>query len=52
MGRPEHLVDAVQQGQADAVAMADILHYGRATIGDIRAAAREAGIEVRAYEPM
>ncbi len=49
MGRPEHLVEAVQQGQADAVAMADILHYGRATIGEIRATARAAGIEVRAY---
>lgn len=52
MGRPEHLVEAVQQGQADAVAMADILHYGRATIGDIRATARQAGIEVRAYGPV
>lgn len=52
MGRPEHLTEAVQQGQADAVAMADILHYGRATIGDIRATARSAGIEVRAYEPV
>jgi cyclase len=52
MGRPEHLVEAVQQGQADAVAMADILHYGRATIGEIRATARAAGIEVRAYEPV
>jgi hypothetical protein len=30
--------------------MADILHYGRATIGDIRAAAQGGGLEVRAYE--
>jgi hypothetical protein len=30
--------------------MADILHYGRASIGDIRVAARDGGIEVRDYE--
>ena len=52
MGHPEHLVEAVQQGQADAVAMADILHYGRATVGDIRASARKAGVDVRVYEPV
>ena len=51
MGKPEDLIDAVQRGGADAVAMADILHYGRATVGDIRTAARSGGIEVRAYEP-
>ena len=50
MGKPEDLVDAVQQGDADAVAMADILHYRRATVGDIRRAAQAAGIEVRDYE--
>jgi imidazole glycerol-phosphate synthase subunit HisF len=50
MGKPEDLLDAVQTGGADAVAMADILHYGRATVGDIRDAARAGGIEVRAYE--
>ncbi len=43
MGKPEDLIDAVRKGGADAVAMADILHYGRATIGDIRSAARRAG---------
>ncbi len=50
MGKPEDLVDAVCQGEADAVAMADILHYGRATVGDIRRVARGAGIQVRNYE--
>lgn len=50
MGKPEDLIDAVQQGGADAVAMADILHYRRATVGDIRRAAQAAGIEVRSYE--
>jgi cyclase len=50
MGMPEDLIDAVQQGEADAVAMADILHYNRATVGDIRHVAQAAGIEVRSYE--
>lgn len=50
MGLPEHVIDVVQQGAADAVAMADILHYGRATVGDIRGVAKRAGIQVRKYE--
>jgi cyclase len=51
MGKPSDVLDAVLKGGADAVAMADILHYGRATIGDIRSAASAGDIEVRAYEP-
>lgn len=50
MGKPEDLIDVVQHGQADAVAMADILHYGRSTVGDIRQAAKITGIEVRDFE--
>ena len=50
MGNPEDLIDVVKQGGADAIAMADILHYNRATIGDIRGVAQMADIEVRAYE--
>jgi cyclase len=49
MGQPSHLIDVVRDGHADAVAMADILHYRRATVGDIRRAAQEAGIDVRTY---
>lgn len=49
MGKLEDLVDVVQHGQADAVAMADILHYGRSAVGDIRRAAKLAGIEVRDF---
>ena len=47
MGKVEHLVDVVQQGHADAVAMADILHYGRAQIGNIKQRAEIAGVAVR-----
>jgi cyclase len=51
LGKAEDLVEVVQQGGADAVAMADILHYQRSTMRDIRGAAQAAGIAVRAYEP-
>lgn len=50
MGKPEDLVEVVQRGEADAVAMADILHYKRATLGDIRRTAQAAELGVRRYE--
>ena len=50
MGKPEDLVDVVKDGNADAVAMADILHYRRATVNEIRGVARAAGIDVRDFE--
>lgn len=50
MGKAEDLIDAVEKGEADAIAMADILHYHRATMGDIRSVAQTASIEVRNYD--
>jgi cyclase len=50
MGKPDDLLAVVNEGGADAVAMADILHYKRAKIGDIRATAENAGLGVRHYE--
>lgn len=50
MGSSEDMVAVARAGGADAVAMADILHYKRAGVGDIRAHARAAGLGVRAYE--
>ncbi|TGK14562.1 imidazole glycerol phosphate synthase subunit HisF [Leptospira stimsonii] len=50
MGKPEDIIDAVKLGEADGVAMADILHYDRSTIGIIRKTAEQANIEVRHYE--
>jgi cyclase len=50
MGQPDHLVGVVNEGGADAVAMADILHYKRAEIGDIRELAKDCGFGVRHYE--
>ena len=49
MGQPDDVTDAVLKGGADAVAMADILHYNRASIGKVRETARRAGINVREY---
>jgi cyclase len=51
MGKPEDLLPVVSEGGADAVAMADILHYKRVQIGDIRLVAEAAGLGVRSYAP-
>lgn len=47
MGQPNHLIDVVQSGHADAVAMADVLHYSRFNLPELRDHARQAGISVR-----
>jgi len=47
MGMPQHLIDVVREGHADAVAIADALHYKRHTLKDIRAALEQAGIPAR-----
>lgn len=46
-GSPDDVVKAIAEGHADAVAIADILHYKRHSLREIRAAAIEAGIHVR-----
>jgi len=50
MGTSEDAIGVIQEGNADAVAMADILHYKRAQVGDIRVSIKNAGIGVRRYE--
>jgi cyclase len=47
MGHPDHLVAAVREASADAVAMADVLHYNRFSIASIREVAAAAGIPIR-----
>jgi cyclase len=47
MGTIEHLTKVVHEGHADAVAMADVLHYKRLSMPDIRKGARQAGIAAR-----
>jgi cyclase len=47
MGTPAHLVEVVREGCADAVAMADILHFNRMALSDIRTSLRQDNIKVR-----
>jgi cyclase len=47
MGKSGDLVDVVRETHVDAVAMADILHYGRSTLAEIREVAKVSGIKVR-----
>lgn len=47
MGRLEHLSEVVDEGQADAVAMAHVLHYKLFSLSEIRAHAAASGISVR-----
>ncbi len=49
MGSPNDLIHAVVEGNADAVAMADILHYKRFEMSEIRLVAETAGLGVRGY---
>lgn len=50
MGRCEDFVQVVREGGADAVAMADVLHYDRLTVPDVRSFALQNGLNVRHYE--
>jgi cyclase len=47
-GTLDHLVEAVEEGRADAVLCASIFHYGRYTVGEAKERMRAAGIPVRA----
>jgi cyclase len=49
MGCAEDLLKVVENGGADAVAMADVLHYNRLALGAIREFAKGAGLNVRDY---
>src|SRR3954447_5882391 len=46
-GKLDHLVDAVEQGGADAVLCASIFHYGAYTVREAKDAMRASGIPVR-----
>lgn len=50
MGSTEDLVKVVQEGCADAVAMAHVLHYNKLSLKDIRRQAQDKGISIRRYE--
>ena len=46
-GHPNHLVDAIRKGKADAALAASIFHFGQFTIGETKQVMRDAGIPVR-----
>jgi cyclase len=46
MGTLEHALAAIEQGNADAIAMAHVLHYNKLTIDAIRSYLIDHGIEV------
>jgi len=46
MGTVEHIIQANQAG-ADAIAMADVLHYNKMSFKDIRQACKSSGLQVR-----
>ncbi len=46
-GTLDHLVEAIEEGHADAVLCASIFHYGTYTVGEAKARMRAAGIPVR-----
>jgi cyclase len=47
MGTADHLVEVVKKGAADSVAIANVLHYGRMTLREIKRSITDAGLEVR-----
>jgi imidazole glycerol-phosphate synthase subunit HisF len=49
MGAFEHFAQVVHEGEADAVAVADMLHHRRSSIGEIRQFALSQGIDVRVH---
>ncbi|EQA37479.1 imidazoleglycerol phosphate synthase, cyclase subunit [Leptospira inadai serovar Lyme str. 10] len=46
-GNPEHMVEAILRGKADAVLAASIFHFGEYTIRETKENMREMGIKVR-----
>ena len=47
VGNPEHAREAIAEVGVDAVAVASVLHYGKCTIGDIKARLAMADVPVR-----
>jgi cyclase len=50
MGTPGHALEVVEQGGADAVAMAHVLHYGKCRVAEVRQHLVDHGIEVCAHD--
>jgi imidazole glycerol-phosphate synthase subunit HisF len=50
MGAPEHALEVIEQGGADAVAMAHVLHYKQVSLDTLRRFLTERGIEVAVHD--
>ncbi len=46
-GKPEHFIQVLTEGEADAALAASIFHYGTYTVDDLKACLARAGIPVR-----
>jgi cyclase len=46
MGDVTHLIDVVENGNADAVAFADVIHYNRTSISEIKDFCKSSGLDV------
>lgn len=46
-GKPEHLLDVLTRGQADAALIASMVHYGTYTIPEIKSFLHASGVKVR-----
>lgn len=46
-GRPEHLIEAVTKGKAEAALVASMVHYGDYTVTDIKKAMAQSGVPIR-----
>ena len=46
-GTLEQMLDAIEQGEAEAVLLASLLHYGDCTVADIKEYLREKGVIIR-----
>jgi len=47
MGNIDHMIEVINKGRADAIAIADILHYNRKNLNEIRKKGLEAGLTLR-----
>jgi len=48
-GTPEHFIEVLSDGEADAALAASIFHYGTYTVDELKADIEKAGIPVRRY---
>jgi cyclase len=46
-GGPQHMIEALTEGRADAVLAASIFHFGTYRIGDVKAELAKAGLPIR-----